>query len=65
VKLLLVHPFIAFKLINLNNADNVDNGVFASLDILLYPYTYAKDSAPTSQIMSSNQSSCIASYMMD
>jgi len=50
MKLLSVHPFIAFKFINLNIADNRVklvapryNGVSTSLDILPYPCTSAKD----------------------
>ena len=76
MKLLSVHSFIAFKFINLNSADNhvklVDpryNGVSASLDILPYSCASTKDSAPRSQIMSSNHSSstspCTASSMVD
>ena len=76
MKLLSVHPFIAFKFINLNTADNrvklVDpgyKGVSASFDILPYPCAFAKHSAPTSRIMSSNRSSspssCTASSMVE
>ena len=53
-------PFIAFKFINLNSVDNrvklVEpgyKGVYASLDIFSKT-ALAKDSAPTSRIMSSN-----------